>query len=127
VSFLGVVARDSLPDLYASADAFVFPSTTETQGLVQAEALAAGAYSIVADCAPNREVVGEAARVVAATPAAFAKALRGVPSAPSAEVSAAGKETARRFSIGLQAEAIIGLYRDLVEPPPQGHRGERSA
>ena len=35
---------------------------------------AAGAYAIVADSPSNREVVGKAARVVATTPAAFAKA-----------------------------------------------------
>ncbi len=41
--FLGVVPREELPKLYASADAFIMPSTTETQGLVMAEAMAAGA------------------------------------------------------------------------------------
>ncbi|HEY5425884.1 MAG TPA: glycosyltransferase, partial [Candidatus Tumulicola sp.] len=30
--FLGVVAREQLPDLYASCDVFCMPSTTETQG-----------------------------------------------------------------------------------------------
>src|SRR5579863_2916886 len=76
ITFLGTVPRKDLPDLYASADAFVFPSMSETQGLVQAEALAAGAPAIVADCAPNREVVGEAARIVAPTVHAFADAMR---------------------------------------------------
>lgn len=127
VSFLGVVARASLPDLYASADAFVFPSTTETQGLVQAEALAAGAYAIVADCAPNREVVGAAAQIVAPTPAAFAKALSAVPATPSPEVAARGKDAARRFAIGLQSDAIIELYRSLIRPLPEDYRRERSA
>ncbi len=127
VRFLGVVARDDLPDLYASADAFVFPSTTETQGLVQAEALAAGAYAIVADCASNREVVGDAAQIVAATPAAFAKALRAIPGSPSAEVVARGKFAVRRFAIGLQAVAMIELYRSLIAPPPTGAVRDRSA
>ena len=47
--FLGAVGRDDLPNLYASCDAFVMPSTTETQGLVLAEALAAGVYVIASD------------------------------------------------------------------------------
>ena len=42
VRFVGNLARERLPDVYASADAFSFPSTTDTQGLVLAEALAAG-------------------------------------------------------------------------------------
>jgi 1,2-diacylglycerol 3-alpha-glucosyltransferase len=127
VTFLGVVARELLPDLYASADAFVFPSTSETQGLVQAEALAAGAYAIVADSPPNREVVGTAARIVTATPAAFAKALRAVPAVPSEDVAARGKAAARRFGIALQSVSIIELYRSLLLPRPEGYRSERSA
>ena len=35
-------ARERLPDVYASVDAFVFPSTTDTFGLVLLEACAAG-------------------------------------------------------------------------------------
>jgi 1,2-diacylglycerol 3-alpha-glucosyltransferase len=122
VTFLGVVAREALPDLYASADAFVFPSTSETQGLVQAEALAAGAYAIVADCAPNRDVVGDAARIVTPSVAAFADALRAVPAVPEASVSARGKNAARRFSIGLQAESMVDLYQSLLEPAPDRER-----
>lgn len=43
VSFLGVLDRTKrLPQLYASADAFVFASLTETLGLVVLEAMASG-------------------------------------------------------------------------------------
>lgn len=43
VSFLGVLDRSrELPKLYASADAFVFASLTETLGLVVLEAMASG-------------------------------------------------------------------------------------
>ncbi len=43
VSFLGTLDRDRvLPALYASADAFLFSSTTETLGLVILEAMASG-------------------------------------------------------------------------------------
>ncbi len=43
VSFLGTLDRvHSLPALYASADAFLFASTTETLGLVVLEAMASG-------------------------------------------------------------------------------------
>jgi glycosyltransferase involved in cell wall biosynthesis len=43
VTFLGVLDRAKhLPRLYASADAFVFASTTETLGLVVLEAMASG-------------------------------------------------------------------------------------
>lgn len=43
VSFLGVLdRREELPRLYASADAFLFTSVTETLGLVVLEAMASG-------------------------------------------------------------------------------------
>ena len=41
-SFVGYLAGDELASAYASGDAFVFPSSTETLGLVLLEAMAAG-------------------------------------------------------------------------------------
>jgi len=117
VVFLGVVTRDELPDLYASADAFVFPSTTETQGLVQAEALAAGALVIAADTQPNREVLGDAARIVAPDRAGFARALREIPASPDPAARARAKAAALRFSAGRQVDTMIGLYESLLGRP----------
>ncbi len=126
VVFLGAVARETLPDLYASADAFVFPSTSETQGLVQAEALAAGACIIAADAPQNREVLGDAAQIVAPTREAFARALRAVPAQPDAALTSRAKAAAARFSIDRQTERILDLYGSLLDPEPEG-RGRRSA
>ena len=126
VVFLGVVASEELPDLYASADAFVFPSTTETQGLVQAEALAAGALVIAADTQPNREVLGDAARIVAPDRVAFAHALREVPAAPDAAASRRAKSAASRFSAVRQVDAMIELYESLLEPRPVDETNIRS-
>ncbi|NGN43368.1 glycosyltransferase family 1 protein [Mesorhizobium sp. CGMCC 1.15528] len=42
VTFLGVKTGDELADIYASADVFVFPSRTDTFGIVLLEALASG-------------------------------------------------------------------------------------
>jgi 1,2-diacylglycerol 3-alpha-glucosyltransferase len=116
--FLGVVGQESLPDLYASADAFVFPSVSETQGLVQAEALAAGTFVIAADSAANREVLGEAGRVVASRRDAFASALREISSVPDDERAGRAKVTARRFSAASQVDRMVGLYTSLLEPRP---------
>ncbi len=120
VVFLGVVARNELPDLYASADAFVFPSTTETQGLVQAEALAAGAFVIAADAQPNRDVLGDAARIVAPNREAFARALREIPAFPDAGVAGRAKSASHRFSASRQVDAMIDLYQSLLEPRLDG-------
>jgi glycosyltransferase involved in cell wall biosynthesis len=42
VRFVGVLTREQLAELYSSVDAFVFPSLTDTFGLVMLEALACG-------------------------------------------------------------------------------------
>jgi 1,2-diacylglycerol 3-alpha-glucosyltransferase len=117
IRFLGVVAREQLPDLYASADAFVLPSTTETQGLVQAEALAAGAYVIAADAPPNREVLGGAGMVIPAEPAVFAAAMAAVPARASQDGSRdRARAAAERFSIEHQVDRMLGLYESLLRP-----------
>ncbi len=126
VIFLGAVERDVLPDLYASADAFVFPSTSETQGLVQAEALAAGARIIAADAPQNREVLGDGALLVRPTREAFARALREVPASPDAALAQRAKTASARFSIERQTERMLELYASLLEPQPEG-AGRRTA
>jgi glycosyltransferase involved in cell wall biosynthesis len=57
--FVGYLHGDELARAYASADGFVFPSTTETLGLVLFEAMAAGLPVIAADSPPTREVLEE--------------------------------------------------------------------
>jgi glycosyltransferase involved in cell wall biosynthesis len=109
---LGVLPREELPDLYASADAFVMASTTETQGLVLAEALAAGAYVIAAEAPQNREVLAGAGVLVPSTPGAFAEAFRTIP-ASAARRSQDARAAALRFSIDVQVDRMERLYESL--------------
>lgn len=113
VHFLGPVERESLPDLYASADAFVFASVTETQGLVLVEALAAGALVLAADAPQVREVLGGAGRTVEPDPAAFARVMEGVPEAPVAEDIEKARAAAGRFGIDEQARKVAAVYASL--------------
>lgn len=114
VKFLGPVARGELPDLYASADAFVFPSVTETQGLVLVEALAAGCMVIAADAPPVRDVLAGAGRLVAPAARAFAQAFAQVPAVPDPEETAKACAAAARYGIARQAESVAALYEDLT-------------
>lgn len=75
--FAGRLTGDALSAFYASADLFVFPSTTDTFGNVLLEAMASGLAIVGADVPQTREVVGDHAGVFAAPndPAAFAEAI----------------------------------------------------
>jgi glycosyltransferase involved in cell wall biosynthesis len=75
VSFTGALPPAAMPDIYAASDAFGFTSLTDTQGLVLAEAAAAGLPVVAADSAVAREMAGDGARIVPAEPAAFGAAL----------------------------------------------------
>ncbi|WLR52795.1 glycosyltransferase family 1 protein [Bacillus tianshenii] len=55
--FTGFMHGEELAEAYASADVFVFPSTTETLGLVILEAMASGLPIVAADSGPTREQI----------------------------------------------------------------------
>ena len=111
VQFTGALDPAALPDLYAASDAFVFPSPTETQGLVLAEALAAGLPIVAVDTPVNREVLGGCGRLVGADPPALAAALAEAVAGPR---DAAGVESARlRFGRDRQTAAILEVYRSI--------------
>lgn len=112
--FLGAVERERLPDLYASADAFVFPSVSETQGLVLAEALAAGAYVIAVDTPQNRDVMAGCARLVEPNAGAFAAAFESIPISVDPVRREAARLSACRFGIGQQTALVEALYERLA-------------
>jgi 1,2-diacylglycerol 3-alpha-glucosyltransferase len=109
VRFTGALAPEVLPDVYASSDAFVFPSATETQGLVLAEALAAGLPIVATDVAATRDVLAGRGRLVPAEPAALAAALT---AALAAGRDGNGASAARNFEVALFAERVAGLYAE---------------
>jgi len=58
--FLGARQGEALAEIYAAADVFVFPSLTDTFGLVLLEALASGVPVAAFPAAAPRDVIGEA-------------------------------------------------------------------
>src|SRR5207248_10645797 len=57
--FLGYLTGEKLAKAYASADVFVFPSTTDTFGNVVLEAQASGLPVIVSDLGGPKELVAD--------------------------------------------------------------------
>ncbi|MFY9737630.1 MAG: glycosyltransferase, partial [Candidatus Cybelea sp.] len=94
----------------------VLASTTETQGIVLAEALAAGATVIAADAPQNRDVLGSAGLLVPSTAQAFAYAFGRVGSVSEPPRAAEARRAAERFSIQEQIDRTLALYESLLRP-----------
>ena len=100
---LGFLARDTIADLYADADLFVFPSSTETCGLVALEALASGIPVIGANAGGIRESVRDGL-TGALVPAGQAEAF-------CSEIVALASDRGQREAIG-QAARAFAVGRD---------------
>jgi glycosyltransferase involved in cell wall biosynthesis len=124
--FAGEFPRASLPAVYRSADVFVSTSTSETQGLVLVEALAAGLPVVAVDTPQTRDVLDGAGTVTAPEPAALAAALRSALAAALHGVLADHRQRAvpphvlRRFEERVTARQIVRLYAELIEAAPLG-------
>ena len=118
VLMTGKLTGANLCDAYAAMDAFVFASQTETQGMVVAEAMAAGLPVFALDGPGVRDVVRDAGngRLVPASADAdtFAGALeRGMEPASLARWRGAALRTARRFDRSSCADDVLRVYRRL--------------
>lgn len=109
VHFLGERHGEALADVYAAADVFVFPSRTDTFGLVLLEALASGLPVAGFPVAATRDVVGDAPVAVldedlrAACLAALA-----IPPGPcrAYAMTLTWEESARRFLANLEGAGV---------------------
>jgi glycosyltransferase involved in cell wall biosynthesis len=123
VTFLGAVNRATdLPALYASADAFVYASTTETLGLVVLEAMASG-LPVVATPALGVGDFLEDGRNGLAFPAgnvdACAQAMRQLCAGESLHerLRSGARQTAERFADGAEMDRLDGVLQDLAHTP----------
>ena len=144
VHAVGTLMGRALADAYAAMDCFVFASQTETQGLVLAEAMAAGKPVVAIDGPGVREIVndGENGILLAGDASAdeFAASLRGIliagKRAWSAATMAASEESAggagrcsrvlARCGRASRATALgrgWAAHQLRVKFQPVGHRG----
>jgi glycosyltransferase involved in cell wall biosynthesis len=128
VHMLGALESKDLADIYAAMDVFAFSSHSETQGLVLAEAMAAGVPIVALDAFGAREIVrdGENGRLLSANASAerFADTLCQLAELRPKErrrLSAAARRTARSFSREGTTRATLELYRELLERAPRSH------
>lgn len=106
---------------YAAMDAFVFASTSETQGMVLTEAMAAGTPVVALDASGTREVVKDGLNgrlVLEESPLEFAQALDWLyqqTAENKQKLSEAALATAREFSMENCAAHALELYKPLLK------------
>lgn len=106
--FLGALHGAELAAIFASADAFVFPSRTDTFGLVLLEALAAGTPVAAFPVAGPRDVIGAAAEPVGVLDDDLRKAALGA--------LAIDRRACRRFAEQFSWQACASLFLDHLVP-----------
>lgn len=113
----GILSGEQLRDVYSSMDVFAFTSTSETQGIVLAEAMAAGAPVVAIDAPGVRDIVRNGCNGSALanpTPDQFAAELDRVTSLPDQQRQLqrqAAKATARNYSLSRSTEHLLDLYQ----------------
>ena len=126
VIFTGVLPRAKIVHCYASADLFVFPSVTETQGLVIGEAKAAGLPVVAIRAFGPAETVqhGEDGLLTDPSLSSFTEAIMQILQDPDLHRSMSQKalENAPLLSSAYCAEQMLEAYRELIESRPAAVR-----
>lgn len=116
--FTGFLHGDELAKAYASADAFVFPSTTETLGLVILEAMASGLPVIAARSGPTMEQVDDGSTGVLyepTEPEGLTAALSMVQNDELRnQLSIGARKASAHFDWAAPSEQLLGFYRRLL-------------
>jgi glycosyltransferase involved in cell wall biosynthesis len=117
IAFLGAHPHAALVSCYQAADAFVFASETETQGLVLAEAAACGLPAVAVSAPGCDEVVrdGETGLLTKSDPTALADALISLllDDARRQRMGQAARLVAEReFDVQLQIRRTLAVYTE---------------
>jgi glycosyltransferase involved in cell wall biosynthesis len=130
VVFLGHLDRQkALPILYASADAFVFSSLTETLGLVVLEAMASGLPVIATPAGGVADHLRDGENGIAYPPAdtlAMARAIvrLALDRDLHARLAAGARRTAESLSWEHELDRLDASYREVLTAADRGRAGE---
>ncbi len=115
----GILQHQALADALHAMDLFAFASTSETQGMVLTEAMAAGLPVVALDAPGAREVVRDRQNgrlLQEATPAAFSAALQwaaGLSPESMRDLKHTALNTAEAFSMPRSADKALTCYESL--------------
>lgn len=117
--FMGMLKRQDIAPIYGAADAFAFPSTTETQGIAICEALSAGlpVVAVNAGGIPENIEPGADGFLTNDDPAEFADRISFLINSPEdrAQMGARARINACNFSIERMVDDFERLYMSVIE------------
>jgi len=119
VEFTGRVSFEDIPQYLKAADLFGFASTSETQGLVTMEALAAGLPVVAVNATGTRDVIrhGQEGLMTEDNSAALADAVCRVlqDQALYQNFKAGAQMRAKEFDLTRQSKRLIDVYHQAIE------------
>ncbi len=119
--FAGILHGRDLADAYDAMDVFAFASKSETQGMVMAEAMAAGTPVVAVDASGVREVVRDGVngrKLSVEDGDAFSAALAWIADLPlegQRRLSRNALRTAREFSSQASAARLASVYQSVLK------------
>jgi len=118
-TFVGYLAGEELASAYASGDAFLFPSSTETLGLVLLEAMAAGCPVVGARRGGIPDIVSDGANGFLYDPDEVGSLTTAVSNllgeaATRRALRLAAREEAERWGWAAATEQLRGYYRQVL-------------
>ncbi|AFY29418.1 glycosyltransferase family 4 protein [Cyanobium gracile] len=119
-TFVGYLAGQELASAYASGDAFLFPSSTETLGLVLLEAMAAGCPVVGANRGGIPDIVSDGVNGCLYDPdqpSSLTTAVRRLLGDPAArrQLRLAAREEAERWGWAGATAQLQGYYRQVLQ------------
>ncbi len=119
VHFVGKKSFDEVVRWYSVSDVFCFPSTTETQGLVVVEAMAAGLPVVALSSPSSREIIenGRDGVLTRESTGEFADEVRKLIDDESwhGSVVARGEAKAEQFSMDYLTARLVGIYQSAID------------
>jgi 1,2-diacylglycerol 3-alpha-glucosyltransferase len=118
VRLVGALPHERVSDYLAAADLFLFPSTSETQGLAALEALAVGlpVVAVASPAATDLFAQEQPGRLAPEDPEAFARQAQSLWRDPDrAGLSGAARRVAQAYTPEKVAARLLALYADLLQ------------
>jgi glycosyltransferase involved in cell wall biosynthesis len=123
VTFTGPVLHERIADYFAAGDLFIFPSVTETQGMVLVEAMAAGTPVVAVEAPGSVDTLSEGGGVLVPTcQEEFVDAVLALLSDPGRRerLGREARQVADRYTVSEATARLVEVYERAVTAGPAG-------